>query len=53
VAAKTISMRRFLTYTGRIRTPYSTLRDCPRNIDPKGLLCELQVDEEFKEMGPE
>ena len=32
---------------GLIKTPYRTLKDCPRNIDPKGPLCELVIDKNF------
>lgn len=34
-----------LRFIGRIRTPYRSLSDCPRNIDPDGPVCELSVDE--------
>ena len=34
---------------GHIRTPYRTLRECPRNIDPEGPICELNIDERFSD----
>jgi len=33
-----------LQFIGRIETPYQTIRDCPRNIDPSGPLCTLRLD---------
>jgi tRNA-Thr(GGU) m(6)t(6)A37 methyltransferase TsaA len=32
---------------GCIRTPYRTLAECPRNVEPDGPLCTLQIDAEF------
>jgi len=32
---------------GRIRTPYRTLAECPRNVEPDGPLCELLVDPDY------
>jgi tRNA-Thr(GGU) m(6)t(6)A37 methyltransferase TsaA len=29
---------------GRIETPYTTLEDCPRNVDPAGPPCTLVLD---------
>ena len=34
---------------GHIKTPYRKLRECPRNINPEGPLCELVVDEYFSD----
>lgn len=34
---------------GHIRTPYATLGECPRNVDPAGPPCELVVDEAYAE----
>jgi tRNA-Thr(GGU) m(6)t(6)A37 methyltransferase TsaA len=34
---------------GQIRTPYRTLGECPRNIDPEGPICELAIDEPFSD----
>ena len=34
---------------GRIRTPYKTLEDCPKNVDPEGPLCELIIDTNLAE----
>lgn len=38
-----------LVFIGHISTPYRTLRECPRNVDPEGPLCELHIDEAFEE----
>ena len=32
---------------GHIETPYRRLEDCPRNIDPAGPVCRLQLRPEF------
>jgi tRNA-Thr(GGU) m(6)t(6)A37 methyltransferase TsaA len=37
-----------LVFIGHISTPYRTLRECPRNVDPEGPLCELHIDEAFE-----
>jgi tRNA-Thr(GGU) m(6)t(6)A37 methyltransferase TsaA len=34
---------------GKIITPYKTLADCPRNIDPNGPQCELVLRDEMPE----
>ena len=34
---------------GQIRTPYRTIRECPRNVDPEGPICELRIDETFSD----
>ena len=34
---------------GHIETPYQTIEDCPRNIDPNGPPCRLIVNEDFKD----
>ena len=36
-----------LRFIGRIRTPYRTLSECPRNIDPDGPVCVLAVDSAY------
>jgi tRNA-Thr(GGU) m(6)t(6)A37 methyltransferase TsaA len=40
-------MKGLLKSIGRIRTPYTSLEQCPSNIDPDGPLCELRIDEAF------
>jgi tRNA-Thr(GGU) m(6)t(6)A37 methyltransferase TsaA len=40
-------MKATLRCIGAIGTPYHTLRECPRNIDPEGPLCELRIDERY------
>lgn len=34
---------------GHIETPYSSLEDCPRNVDPDGPPCALVLDAAFAE----
>ena len=34
---------------GHIATPYKTLADCPRNIEPQGPLCELVVRDALRD----
>jgi len=34
---------------GLIRTPYSTLDECPRNIEESGPVCRVIVNTEFKD----
>ena len=36
-----------LQFIGQINTPYRSVEDCPRNVDPNGPLCELVIHEEF------
>jgi len=42
-------MKAAIQSIGKIRTPYRTLDECPRNIDPEGPVCELEIDEAFAE----
>lgn len=34
-------------FIGRIETPYRTLGECPRNVDPDGPECQLLLDPEL------
>jgi tRNA (Thr-GGU) A37 N-methylase len=34
---------------GHILTPYKSLDDCPRNIDPQGPLCELVIRDDLRD----
>ena len=34
---------------GHIKTPYTSIEDCPNNIDPNGPLCQLVVSDDFKD----
>ncbi len=34
---------------GHIKTPYTTLAECPRNIDPQGPECQLVVNETLQD----
>lgn len=38
-----------LKVIGKINTPYKTIADCPRNIDPQGPLCELVLREGLRD----
>jgi tRNA-Thr(GGU) m(6)t(6)A37 methyltransferase TsaA len=42
-------MKATLKFIGHIKTPYTSIKDCPRNIDPNGPLCQLVIDNEFKD----
>lgn len=37
-----------LKYIGCIKTPYTSIEECPNNIDLKGPLCQLVLDDEYK-----
>lgn len=43
------AMKATLEFIGCIRTPYRTLEECPRNVDPCGPLCELVIDTKLEE----
>lgn len=32
---------------GHIRTPFKTIEECPRNVDAKGALCHIIIDEAY------
>lgn len=36
-----------LTFVGSIRTPYNSIEECPRNIQPNGPLCQIRIDEAY------
>jgi tRNA-Thr(GGU) m(6)t(6)A37 methyltransferase TsaA len=38
-----------LEFIGQIKTPYKSLEECPRNIDPGGPLCELVISKDMKD----
>ncbi len=38
-----------LKFIGQIKTPYKSLEECPRNIDPGGPLCELVISKDMKD----
>ncbi|PLY00655.1 MAG: tRNA (N6-threonylcarbamoyladenosine(37)-N6)-methyltransferase TrmO [Desulfuromonas sp.] len=42
-------MNATLTPIGSIETPYTTLEQCPRNTEPDGPLCKLQLHAELSE----
>ena len=42
-------MNAALKFIGRIKTPYKTLEDCPRNIDLTGPVCTLVVNKDMKD----
>jgi tRNA-Thr(GGU) m(6)t(6)A37 methyltransferase TsaA len=37
-----------LRIIGCVRTPYRTLEQCPRNIEPGGAVCELRLLDEYR-----
>lgn len=41
-------MNATLKFIGHIKTPYEAIEDCPNNIDFNGPLCQLVLNEEFK-----
>lgn len=40
-------MKAELNYIGHIKTPYKSLEECPRNINPNGPICQIVVDRDF------
>ncbi|WP_019616769.1 TrmO family methyltransferase domain-containing protein [Psychromonas ossibalaenae] len=38
-----------LNFIGRIETPYTAVKDCPKNIQPDGPLCRLILNHEYIE----
>lgn len=38
-----------LTYIGKIKTPYTSVEECPNNIQAQGPICRIMVFEEFKQ----
>ena len=42
-------MKAILKFIGHIKTPYTSIEDCPRNIDPNGPLCQLVIGNEFRD----
>jgi len=34
---------------GHVETPYNSIDECPKNIDHNGPLCQLIVDDEYKD----
>ena len=42
-------MQAELVSIGHIETPYQTLDQCPRNIDPKGPTCRLVIESPYEE----
>ena len=47
LAEETFFVNATLRPIGWIKTPYQTLRDCPRNVDPAGPVCELLISEDY------
>lgn len=44
-----MTMQATVEAIGKISTPYKSLADCPRNIDPTGPPCELLLKDEFRD----
>ncbi len=42
-------MQADLVFIGHIETPYKTLEECPRNVDPNGPECRLVVQSEYED----
>ncbi len=42
-------MNNELIFIGEIKTPYNTLADCPHNISFDGPLCEILIEEKYKD----
>lgn len=38
-----------LTYIGKITTPYTSVEECPNNIQAQGPTCRIKVFDEFKQ----
>ncbi len=38
-----------LVTIGKIRTPYTVLEDCPKNVEADGPVCTLEVDSQYAE----
>jgi len=45
---RTIKMDATLEFIGHINTPYNAIEECPNNIDINGPLCQLVLNEKFK-----
>ncbi|PMG88344.1 tRNA-Thr(GGU) m(6)t(6)A37 methyltransferase TsaA [Vibrio breoganii] len=42
-------MTKSLHYIGEIQTPYTSLNECPNNIQPQGPDCQILLSEEFEQ----
>ncbi|PLX67108.1 MAG: tRNA (N6-threonylcarbamoyladenosine(37)-N6)-methyltransferase TrmO [Denitrovibrio sp.] len=42
-------MKPELSFIGNIETPYSTLKECPKNIQHDGPICQIKVYDEYRE----
>ena len=42
-------MEAILKFIGHINTPYNSIGECPNNMDRNGPLCQLVVDDKFKD----
>jgi tRNA-Thr(GGU) m(6)t(6)A37 methyltransferase TsaA len=42
-------MEAIIKSIGRIKTPYQTLEECPKNISFDGPMCEIIIDKEYTE----
>lgn len=42
-------MKPELNFIGRITTPYTTIDECPRNIQSTGPLCQITLYDEYQE----
>lgn len=44
-----MTMNNELKYIGKIKTPYKSIAECPKNISFDGPECELVIDQEYAE----
>lgn len=42
-------MKKNLVTIGNIKTPYSSIDECPNNVNPNGPICELALEEAYKD----
>jgi tRNA-Thr(GGU) m(6)t(6)A37 methyltransferase TsaA len=42
-------MQATVRFIGRVRTPWQTLEECPRNVSPEGPSCSLEIEPAFVE----
>lgn len=45
---KKVSTTAELRFIGAIKTPYTTVEECPRNIQSDGPLCQIRLHDEFQ-----
>lgn len=43
------NMQPTLKFIGQIKTPYKNVKECPKNIQPNGPLCQITLYDEYEE----